>query len=220
MAVTNRETMLDDDDLTESPRPGQPASRLRRALDIARQSVEEPPVGASAGDAESRNHVPPETVTADTAPRAPLRPLESNSGAHPAAAATRRRPGRGLDALLAPNPVDDAAELQTWATAAQGWVYGDDGALTWRPIVTTSSRLDGWRVETYLGVVTAEAATAARADPRLLARARRKATDALLGDAVARGAHGVIALSFAMTEVAESLLVTATATAVTLAHRQ
>jgi nitric oxide reductase activation protein len=113
MAVTNRETMLENDDLTESPRPGQPASRLRRALDIARQSVEQPPVDAPATDAEPHNRVPPETVTADTVPRAPLRPLEFNGGADPATAATRHRPGRGLDALLPRNPVDDTAELET-----------------------------------------------------------------------------------------------------------
>ena len=134
-------------------------------------------------------------------------------------ASSRHGPGRGLEALLPTQPQGAADTHETWDAAAQGWVRTGDGELMWRPVVTTADRLDRWRVETYVGVVSGESTSASPLDTSSLSRARREALASLVAKAVARGGHGVISMSFGLTDLEAGILVTATGTAVTLAHR-
>jgi uncharacterized protein YbjQ (UPF0145 family) len=120
--------------------------------------------------------------------------------------------------LLPAKPSVETTAVEPWETAAQGWVHAENRAITWRPIVTTSDRLDGWPVDTYLGVVSGESTFDLR-DHGGLSGVKREAVEALVMEALARGAHGAIALSLAATEASSGVLVTATATAVTLAYR-
>ncbi|MDH3250790.1 MAG: YbjQ family protein, partial [Acidimicrobiia bacterium] len=93
-----------------------------------------------------------------------------------------------------------------------------DGSTTWRPIVTTSSSLSEWTVDTYLGVVVGDTsiAAAAAADESAIGAARQESTATMVNDALARGAHAVIGVSLAVQPMGERILVTASGTAVTL----
>jgi uncharacterized protein YbjQ (UPF0145 family) len=104
-----------------------------------------------------------------------------------------------------------------WADAAQGWAPGEGN---WRPIVTTTAGFDHWDIDTYLGMVSGEAA--ARIDVletalgTVLDEARRVAMDSLVDAAVTRGAHAVVACELDYTPIDHRMIVTVTGTAVTL----
>ncbi len=124
-----------------------------------------------------------------------------------------------------------------WRESAQGWVEDEEGRATWRPIVATTPFLSDWEVDTYLGVVAGEAVLGPQAGKDLatgirdlvrgrgpgyekeIAQGRSAAIRAMVEDAVARGAHAVVAVKVDYESVAGTLLVTATGTAVTLKSR-
>ena len=113
----------------------------------------------------------------------------------------------------------------------QGWVRDETGTKIWRPIVTTTTAVPNWEIDTNLGMVTGESACAIDEERlglllesapggaslrRELAEDRQAAEAAMVGDAVARGAHAVIGVKLDYTPVGDCLIVTATGTAVTL----
>ncbi len=111
-----------------------------------------------------------------------------------------------------------------WSRSAQGWV--DDGAAgpSWRPVVTTTIDFPEWDVDTYLGVVSGEAAVEhaggnTEALGAALAEAREVAMRGLIDAAVTRGAHAVVGAALSYTPVGRKLLVTAHGTAVALRDR-
>ena len=74
-----------------------------------------------------------------------------------------------------------------WEESAQGWIESEDGSTAWRPIVTTSSRLSGWLIETYLGVVVGDCSLSGAASE--LGSARAAALEQAIDEAMTRGAH-------------------------------
>ncbi|MDH3540962.1 MAG: YbjQ family protein [Acidimicrobiia bacterium] len=118
-----------------------------------------------------------------------------------------------------------------WRESVQGWVREPDGTKVWRPIVTTTTSVPNWEIDTNLGMVTGESACALSADRlgrllesqagadslrRELAADRHIAQEAMVHEAVARGAHAVIGVNLDYTPLGDCLIVTATGTAVTL----
>jgi len=118
-----------------------------------------------------------------------------------------------------------------WRESVQGWVREADGTKVWRPIVTTTTSVPNWEIDTNLGMVTGESACALSADRlgsllesqsgaeslrRELAADRQIAQEAMVREAVARGAHAVIGVNLDYTPLGDCLIVTATGTAVTL----
>ncbi|NIP93713.1 MAG: YbjQ family protein, partial [Akkermansiaceae bacterium] len=96
---------------------------------------------------------------------------------------------------------------ELWRDSVQGWVRIDDGTKVWRPIVTTTTTVPNWEIDTNLGMVTGEAACAVEAEGlgalvgsadgndairKILERDRAIAQEAMVREAVARGAHAVI----------------------------
>lgn len=121
-----------------------------------------------------------------------------------------------------------------WRQSVQGWVKGPDGNPEWRPIVTTTTEVPNWAVDVNLGMVTGESACAVEtrglgslvssergkdALRHVLAKDRRVAEEAMVDEAVARGAHAVIGVKLDYTYLGECLIVTSTGTAVTLRAR-
>ncbi len=111
----------------------------------------------------------------------------------------------------------------TWQWTAQGWVDRDGPNPTWRPVVSTTGEISNWEHDTYLGVVTGQAAVRWTADATMLGRAlaegRETAMQGMVDAGVARGAHAVVGVDVSYTEVEATVLVTATGTAVTLRER-
>ena len=131
--------------------------------------------------------------------------------------------------IAADHPAPQWGDL--WRESVQGWVRGADGTKVWRPIVTTTTAVPNWDIDSSLGMVTGESACALDAArlgamletdsgseslQRELARDRRMAQEAMVSEAVARGAHAVIGVNLDYTPLGEYLIVTATGTAVTL----
>lgn len=131
-------------------------------------------------------------------------------------------------------PVDDHPAPEwgdLWRESVQGWVRDEDGTKVWRPIVTTTTAVPNWEIDTNLGIVTGESACALEEDGlgallgsptgaeslrHELAADRRIAQEAMVREAVARGAHAVIGVNLDYTPLGDCLIVTATGTAVTL----
>lgn len=128
-----------------------------------------------------------------------------------------------------PDAAIEAGDL--WRQSVQGWVKGPDGNPEWRPIVTTTTDVANWTVDVNLGMVTGESACPVDSDGlgsliasergkaalrHVLAKDRKLAEDAMVQEAVARGAHAVIGVKLDYTFLGECLIVTATGTAVTL----
>lgn len=111
----------------------------------------------------------------------------------------------------------------TWRWTAQGWVDREGANPTWRPVVTTTGEVSNWEHDTYLGVVAGEASVASVVDSGTLGRAleegRETALKGLIDAGVARGAHAVVGVNVAYTELNDRVVVTATGTAVTLRER-
>jgi uncharacterized protein YbjQ (UPF0145 family) len=141
-------------------------------------------------------------------------------------------PGEHADAGTVPptdHPAPEWGDL--WRESVQGWVRGKDGTKVWRPIVTTTTAVPNWDIDTNLGMVTGESACSldagrmgallespggAESLRRELALDRGTAQEAMVREAVARGAHAVIGVNLDYTPVGDCLIVTATGTAVTL----
>jgi uncharacterized protein YbjQ (UPF0145 family) len=132
-----------------------------------------------------------------------------------------------------PQPAPEWGEQ--WRDAVQGWVRIGDGAKVWRPIVTTTTTVPNWEIDTNLGIVTGESACAVEtkglgtlvesvdgndAMRKILARDRALAQEAMVREAVARGAHAVIGVNLDYTFLGECLILTVTGTAVTLRNAQ
>jgi uncharacterized protein YbjQ (UPF0145 family) len=120
------------------------------------------------------------------------------------------------ESLIVDSPV-------AWGTrnrdAHQGWIEDDEGRSTWRPIVTSGQSVAGWDIDIYLGMVSGDLAV----DPPALedlaaevAEAREAAGRRMLDEALARGAHAVVGVTFSIQEVAGAVLVAASGVAVTL----
>ena len=120
---------------------------------------------------------------------------------------------------------------EQWRDSVQGWVRIGDGAKVWRPIVTTTTTVPNWEIDTNLGIVTGESACAVEAKGlgtlvesvdgndamrKILERDRGLAQEAMVHAAVARGAHAVIGVNLDYTFLGECLILTVTGTAVTL----
>jgi len=118
-----------------------------------------------------------------------------------------------------------------WRESVQGWVRQTDGTKVWRPIVTTTTSVPNWEIDTNLGMVTGESAcdldagrlgalleseSGSESLRRELANDRGMAQEAMVREAVARGAHAVIGVNLDYTPLGDCLIVTATGTAVTL----
>ena len=82
--------------------------------------------------------------------------------------------------------------------------------------MTTAASLPSWVVETYLGVVAADAEIDEVGGAEGLGSAREAALGAAVSDAMTRGAHTVTGVQFAIHTVGSTLVLTATGTAVTL----
>jgi uncharacterized protein YbjQ (UPF0145 family) len=123
---------------------------------------------------------------------------------------------------------------EQWRDAIQGWVRIGDSAKVWRPIVTTTTTVPNWEIDTNLGIVTGESACAVEtkglgtlvesvdgndAMRKILAKDRALAQEAMVREAVARGAHAVIGVNLDYTFLGECLILTVTGTAVTLRNR-
>lgn len=129
----------------------------------------------------------------------------------------------------AKHPAPEWGDL--WRESVQGWVRQADGTKVWRPIVTTTTSVPNWEIDTNLGMVTGESACSLDAGRlgtllestagseslrRELAHDRGIAQEAMVEEAVARGAHAVIGVNLDYTPLGDCLIVTATGTAVTL----
>lgn len=197
-----------------------PRSRLDQALTVARRSSERRGLyDWAAGDDGAVVGIfdePP--AEAPPPPRAMPRPEDLVSDLNP--------PG----GFGGPAPRRDGGDWglgrewgSTWRWTAQGWVDEGTGPPTWRPVVTTTADFPDWQVDTFLGLVTGEAAVADADDAGLLGRAldegRTVATQGMIDAAVARGAHAVVGAGVAYTPLGGRVVVTATGTAVTLRDR-
>ncbi len=136
-----------------------------------------------------------------------------------------RQPGRG-PAPRRPEDPDYGLGRDwgaAWKYSAQGWVGTESGNPSWRPIVTTTTEIPNWDVDTYLGVVVGEAAVRQAGDSRTLgdalAEGRAIAMDGLVDSALGRGAHAVVGVTIDYTPMGRRVVITATGTAVALRDR-
>jgi uncharacterized protein YbjQ (UPF0145 family) len=132
------------------------------------------------------------------------------------ASATKPQEGGALHSVDA-----EPSDGSMWEQSTQGWIRTVDGRAQWRTIVTTADAIARYSIGTHLGIATGEAGVAVHGDDTrhlggTLQRARKIALDGMIHEAVARGAHAVVGVSIAYTSFGETLLVTATGTAVTL----
>ena len=119
----------------------------------------------------------------------------------------------------------------TWSSTVRGWVIDDLGNTVWRPIVTTTDMVPNWEIDSTLGMVTGEATLGldTHAVGRMLGEPggrrnleqrvhldRTAAQQAMIEDAVARGAHAVVGVSAGYTPIGDILVITCSGTAVTL----
>jgi hypothetical protein len=110
-----------------------------------------------------------------------------------------------------------------WGTdyreAQQGWVDDEEGRSTWRPIVTSGEAVAGWELDTYLGLVSGDVSFQPDGPESTavgIASARDDATRQMLDEALTRGAHAVVSVTFSIQEVAGVVVVSASGVAVTL----
>ena len=214
---------------------------LLKALAEARRSLEEDHPGAPVSelpDAVVLDIRPAEWADHPSAQPPPVpepEPTPARPADPPRAAAQSSAPdwimveGIGHTPPPQPKPAPEWGDL--WRESVQGWVRTADGTKIWRPIVTTTTAVPNWEIDTNLGMVTGESAcsidgsnlTALIGSPagseslrRELAQDRGIAQAAMVDEAVARGAHAVIGVKLDYTALADCLIVTATGTAVTL----
>jgi uncharacterized protein YbjQ (UPF0145 family) len=116
--------------------------------------------------------------------------------------------------------IDSPVEWGTrYREAHQGWVEDEEGRSTWRPIVTSGESVAGWDIDIYLGLVSGDVAISLDSSETIaddVADARAGAVRAMLDEALARGAHAVVGVTFSIQEIAGRVLVAASGVAVTL----
>lgn len=104
-----------------------------------------------------------------------------------------------------------------WTESRQGWIDDESGQQMWRPIVTTSQELSDFAIDEYLGVVFGDTTVSlATASSLAIADARNAASQAMVSEAMTRGAHAVIATSITVQTVGDNVLVSSSGTAVAL----
>lgn len=188
--------------------------------------MDEPRSQAAARIAADAAEVAAEAAELATAAEAAAQALEE-----PTPPARRTDYGRWIQVEPEPSVSTAPHWGDLWRDSVQGWVRQADGTKIWRPIVTTTTTVPNWDIDTGLGMVTGESACAVESEGlgamvesrdgnaamrRILERDRAVATDAMVSEAVARGAHAVIGVKLDYTFLGECLIVTATGTAVTL----
>jgi uncharacterized protein YbjQ (UPF0145 family) len=94
----------------------------------------------------------------------------------------------------------------------------EGGSFVWRTVVTTSDRVAGFEISSHLGPCSGDVAVASAGDglESRLGLARERATQLMVDRACAKGAHAVVAVSYEVTSIGLSTVLTATGTAVTL----
>lgn len=182
-------------------RPERPGRRLRQAIDVAQSRDGQPPASSGVAPIEDP---PPEELVVD------LRPQTAAVEGPARAAETDYGLGRSWGS--------------EWSGATQGWVDRGPSGATWRPVVTTTSEVPQWDIDTYLGVIAGESAVESHlTDGALLGSALAEGRDVslqgLVDAAVARGAHAVIGVHLGYTQVGGRLIITTSGTAVTLRER-
>jgi hypothetical protein len=137
-------------------------------------------------------------------------------------------PATAVDETEAVAPESEAAAVAidspvAWGTryreAHQGWIEDDEGRSTWRPIVTSGASVAGWDIDIYLGMVSGDVTLDPEGPGTIaneVATARERAGRRMLDEALARGAHAVVGVTFSVHEVAGTVLVAASGVAVTL----
>ncbi len=124
-----------------------------------------------------------------------------------------------------PEPTDEPAEPESetvvespsvawgsnWSSAAQGWIRHDGERSIWRPIVTTTSAVGTWEVDTFLGIVAGDSSITDS-----LGAARKAAVQAMVDEALSRGAHAVVGVRMSFHETSHGSVCSAIGTAVTL----
>ncbi len=188
---------------TAETEPIEPEPDLDEAVASALSAIETP----------DEDLEPFDTDTAETEPIEPEPDLDEAVASavsavepgEPGASGTQTEPG------LIESP--SVAWGSNWGSAAQGWIRQDGGRSTWRPIVTTTSGVGAWEVDTFLGIVAGDATIAEAGN---LAGARKAALQTLVDEALSRGAHAVVGVRTAVHEVGRSVIFSATGTAVTL----
>lgn len=208
---------------------------LLKALAAARRSLGDEHYSSEA-DA-------PDAVVVDIRPEHPTieerpeSPPSVETGPDTGARARRAHPASGApDWIMVEAPQEETARPapdwgDLWRASVQGWVRSEEGTKIWRPIVTTTTSVPNWEIDTNLGMVTGESACALDASKlgvlletrsgveslrRELADDRAVGETAMVEEAVARGAHAVIGVKLDYTPLRDCLIVTATGTAVTL----
>ena len=129
--------------------------------------------------------------------------------------------GAGTEPAEQPAVVIDSTVA--WGTgyrqAHEGWVEDDEGRSNWRPIVTSGESVAGWDIDIYLGLVSGDVTIdpgSAQTVAREVGTARESAVRRMLDEALARGAHAVVGVTFSIQDIAGTVLVTASGVAVTL----
>lgn len=224
--MTERDAPSTEDNahpIGDGVRPYRPGSRLRRALDLARESHRPRPdealraTGARPPTRPTTVDDPPPASTTPT-PQDPAVRLAAEDPGSSTARSRRRGLGRGLDALLPQGEPSAEVPRETWEASTQGWVHGEEG-LEWRTIVTTAERLEHWSIGTYLGVVSGRARTPIGDEPAATESSVRAALERMTEVARLRGAHGVIGVTLTLGHEPEGMVATAVGSAVTLENR-
>ncbi|MBT8246400.1 MAG: heavy metal-binding domain-containing protein [Acidimicrobiia bacterium] len=211
--------------------PGEPeAAGVAKAANaaIAAESVAAAAEAAAAASAAVARAIAAGSAARSTS-AAESRPVENATTPPDWIMVEPKTPEEPRVAPPADHPAPEWGDL--WRESVQGWVRGEDGTKVWRPIVTTTTAVPNWDIDSNLGMVTGESACALDADRmgvllespggaeslrRELALDRGAAQEAMVREAVARGAHAVIGVNLDYTPVGDCLIVTATGTAVTL----
>lgn len=207
---------------------------LLKALAAARRSLAD---DHYAGDPATPDAVVVDIRPQPVLPEAPEIPASGEADLDPTVPAGRAHPsGTAPDWIMVETPAEEPARPapewgDLWRASVQGWVRSEEGTKIWRPIVTTTTSVPNWEIDTNLGMVTGESACALDASKlgtlletrsgveslrRELADDRAIAETAMVEEAVARGAHAVIGVKLDYTPLRDCLIVTATGTAVTL----
>ena len=216
---------------------------IEQALAVARRVRDVPPsfepgaLPESDPTARSVDSDHPETAADDIGPDE--RPDLQLTG-DPGVDSIRRRP---LGAIGLEEDASDPVDLSgfeltiedfgsAWSETVRGWVVDAHGNTVWRPIVTTTDEVPNWTIESTLGVVRGESAIGLDLSSirRLLTEPggraalerrihldRSAAEQAMVEEAVARGAHAVVGVTSGHTPIGTILMITCTGTAVTLA---
>jgi len=220
-----------------------PRTRLNQALTVASgassasvdpwgDGAERPPARRDVEPARYRVEVPDERAPAEAAGQTTFGPQPSASQSAEVVTDEPVHLVVDLRAKALPATTGDGSNNyglgttwgKQWQDSAQGWVPDDYGSAMWRPVVATTEDLAVWDIRTYLGIVTTEVAVEAQGGDfkqlgATLRRGRQMGNDALVEEAIARGAHAVVGVEMTYTPIGGRLLITLTGTAVTLKEK-